>query len=245
MKSFSFKTLKVDGVKSFNYLAGINRPIAPSQVTTLAKSIEKIGITRPVVVTKISFITGKPLKYIIDGQHLFNACIRIGCDVPYTEIEVKDKKDLVQKIALLNSSSRSWTILDYVTAWASLVPDYVKLNHYFQVYDIELSAIAAILSEDLLTSGAGVGRKIKNGSFKILNEKENVRIIDHLTDVLKIIPRMNRFENRYTCSEYVKFLRTTPKYDHNKFLAKLEKNKEKFILATQEPKLLSDLFKNL
>jgi hypothetical protein len=56
---------------------------------------------------------------------------------------------------------------------------------------------------------------------------------------------MNRFENRYAVKEYVKFLRGTSKYDHKTFLAKLQKNKEKFILATQEEGKLSELFEKL
>ena len=39
-------------------LAGINRPIIPAQVTKLAKSIDKMGFIRPIVVAKISFISG-------------------------------------------------------------------------------------------------------------------------------------------------------------------------------------------
>ena len=63
--------------------------------------------------------------------------------------------------------------------------------------------------------------------------------------MLKIVPRMNRFENRYSIKEYVKFLRGNPKYDHKTFLAKLQRNKEKFVLATQEEGKLYELFEKL
>ena len=137
--------LKKDSKQSFSYLAGINRPINPSQVTKLANSVNKMGIIRPVVVAELSFIDGKKKLYIVDGQHLFNALIRNNMDIPYVVIDVKDKKDLVEKIALLNASSKNWAMVDYVTAWASLVPDYVRLNHYFQVYDFEISFLAGVL----------------------------------------------------------------------------------------------------
>ena len=241
------KWLSLTGNIKFNYLAGINRPINPGQVSKLAKSLEMMSSLRPVVIADISFITGKKEKYIIDGQHSFNAHMRLGWEVPYVTIDVKDKQDLVEKIAMLNASSKTWTMYDYVTAWSSLKDDYVKLNHYYQVYDFEISDLAAILMNNSVSNSTGgrITKVIKSGDFKITKEQENVEILNKVTDMLKIVPRMNRFENRYAVKEYVKFLRGNPKYDHKAFLAKLQKNKEKFVLATQEEGKLYELFEKL
>lgn len=240
----SMKWLSLNGNIKFSYLAGINRAINPSQVTKLAKSLEMMGAIRPVVIAELAFISGKLGKYIIDGQHIFNALIRLGWEIPYVTIQVKDKQDLVEKIALLNASSKTWSMQDYVTAWSSLKDDYVKLNHYFEVYDMEISELAAILMGNT-RSGGNITKVLKSGDFKINNEQQNVQILNYVTDMLKVVPRMNRFENRYAIKEYVKFLRATPKYDHELFLSKLQKNKEKFILATQEEGRLSELFEKL
>jgi len=239
------KWLKGDAKQAFYYLAGINRPISPGQVSKLAVSLAAMGIIRPIVVTEISFINGKKCKFIVDGQHLFNALIRNGMDIPYVTVEINDKTELVETIAMLNASSKSWTLLDYITAWSSLNDNYVKLNHYFQVYDIELSVLAGVLSDSVSTSCGPVTKKIKEGSFNITNEKDNVKVLDYITDVLKVVPRMNRYENRYTCNEFYKFVKTTPSYDHIKFMTLLIKNKSKFILATQGEGKLSDLFKKM
>lgn len=242
----TFKTLMLPkGSKTaFSLLAGINRPIKPAQVTTISNSINKMGIVRPVLIAEIDFITGKKTKYIIDGQHLFTACLRNNIDIPYKVIDVKDKADLVEKIALLNASSKNWTMIDYVLAWSSINPDYVKLNQYYNMYDFEISIIADVLSGGLATGG-GISRKLKKGELKIVNEKENIQIINDLTDLLKIVPRMNRFENRYLCNEYLKFRRTTRDYDHDLFIKKVQKNKTKFLLATQELGKLTEMFKSL
>jgi hypothetical protein len=226
-----------------NYLAGINRPVNPGHVTKLAKSLDKIGTVQPIVVAQLSFITGKPELYIIDGQHKFNALIRNNQPIPYVIIDVKDKQDLIEKIALLNASSKSWCMLDYVTAWSSLSQDYVKLNHYFQVYDMEMGLVASTLSNSLCNSD--ISKKIKSGGFKIINEAENVKILDNLTDILKVIPRMNRYENKYVCNEYVKFRRGTKEYNHEKFLKNLTSHKDLFVLATQQEGKLSELFLKL
>ena len=239
------KWLSLNGNIKFNYLAGINRPINPAQVTKLARSLEQFNsVLRPVVIAEIPFINGKSEKYIIDGQHLFNSLIRLGWEIPYVTIKIDNKQDLVERIAMLNASSKTWTMADYVTAWSSLKEDYVKLNHYFQVYDFEITELAAILMGNT-RGGGNITKLLKAGEFKIVNEQKNVEILNNVTDMLKIVPRMNRFENRYAVKEYVKFLRVTSKYDHKSFLAKLQKNKEKFILATQEEGKLSELFEKL
>jgi hypothetical protein len=236
--------LKKDSKQSFSYLAGINRPINPAQVTKLAESVIKMGVIRPVVIAYISFIDGIKKPYIIDGQHLFNALIRNNMDIPFVVIDIKDKTDLVEKIALLNASSKNWSMLDYITAWASLSNDYVKLNHYYQVYDIDLCTLATILLGQSV-DGSSTVKTIKNGKFKVVDEKLNVSILDYVTDLLKVIPRMARNDNRYTTREYIKFLRTAKTYNHKKFLDNLKKNKKEFILATQEEGKLVELFTKL
>lgn len=235
--------------ESLSFLAGINRPVDPAQVTKLAASIDSMGLIRPIVVARIDFIEGVSVPYIIDGQHLFNAMLRNDIPIEYVEIDVTDLADLVEKIALLNASSKSWKLTDYILAWSAVKEDYKKLNRYFNIYDFELSVLAAILSCKEVRANAGGGsvtKTIKNGTFEIVDEQDQVSILNDLTDILKVIPRMNRFENRYVCGEYVNFRRTTGcDYNHAEFMKNLEKNKQKFILATQEQDKLSDMFRKL
>jgi len=243
LKSIKWATAKAR-VK-FNYLTGINRPIKPGHVTKQANSISKMGMLSPIICAELSFITGKKELYVLDKQHGLNACMRLGIDIPYIVIPIANKQELVECIALLNSSSKPWCLLDYVTSWSTLIPDYVALNRYYEMYDFEMSMLSAILSSNSGISGSHMTRKIKNGEFRIRNEEENVKILNQLTDVLKVIPRMNRFENRYLCTEYVNFVRGNKKYNHDKFITSLEANKSKFIIATQEQGKLIDMFYNL
>jgi hypothetical protein len=248
-KSLKSRTKSLKIGETLSYLAGINRPIDPAQVTKLANSIDKMLLVRSIVVARINFIEGKEKPYIVDGQHLFNAMLRNNIPIEYVEIEVDNLSDLVEKIALLNASSKSWKLCDYILAWSSVNSDYKKLNNYFNIYDFELSVIASILSNNTLKITAGgstIAQKIKKGEFKVVDEDFNISVLNDLTDILKIIPRMNRFENRYVCSEYVNFRRTSgSSYNHKSFLKNLDKNKQKFILATQEQEKLADMFRVL
>lgn len=226
----------------FNLLANINRTIIPSHVTKLAESIKRLSILRPIICTQLSFITGKKELYVLDGQNTLQALLRLGLPIPYVVISVNNKRELVESIALLNASSKNWCMLDYVTAWSSMIEDYVKLNSYYQRYDFEISILAAVLGEHEMSNGATVTRFIKNGEFRIKNEERNVQMLNYLTDVLSIVDRMNRYENRYFCQEYIKFVRNKKGYNHQLFLRNLKKYKKTFSLAISNSEKLKELF---
>lgn len=247
-KTLEIKTLKTTGNKGFSVLAGINRTIVPSHVTKLANSLEKMGVVRPVVVATIDFVNGQKTVYIIDGQHLYHALIRMGWDIPYTEVVIKDNLDLAEHLALLNSSSKSWTMKDYITVWANVNKDYVKLNKYFNTYDIELMQLAEILMNNYcLNSGfsSSIIKTIKKGNFKIENEKEAVTILNCVTDALKIVPRIDRISNKLFISSFVNFISSNANYDHKHFMSSLKLNKDKFKLSTQDPEEFKKLLKSI
>ena len=248
-KSLTVKTLSIRGSKGFSILAGINRPILPSQVTKLSSSVEMMGVVRPVVVANIDFINGEPTNYIIDGQHLYHALMRLGWDIPYTEVKIKDSVDLAEHLALLNSSSKSWTMKDYITVWANVNKDYIKLNKYFNTYDIELSQLADILMNNTCSSFQGgnhaVSRSIKKGEFKIEDEKVAVEILNRLTDALKIVPRMDRVSNKFFISSFVTFTNSCPNYDHDQYMASLRIHRDKFKVMTQDPDEFKKLLKSI
>lgn len=237
--------------EKLSLLPSINRPICPSQVTKLANSINKMGNIRPIVVAELDFIDGRNMKYIIDGQHLFYALIRNNLPIEYVTIKTDSLEDLIEKIALLNSSSKSWKLTDYVNSWSCIKEDYKKLNKYFNVYDFELTLLSSVLNNKEITRNGGGGdnctsKIIKSGKFEIINEKQNVVILNNLTDILKIIPRLDRVKNKFLCSEYVSFYRTNVRtYNHSKFLESLTKNKDKFILATHDTNQLVTMFEKM
>lgn len=239
--------LKKDSSKGLKFLNGINRPVSPSHVTKISNSITKMGLIRPVVVAKIDFLDERGV-YIVDGQHLFYALMRLGMDIPYTIITIKNEVDLIEKISLLNASSKSWVILDYITAWSFISPEYKKLHSYYNTYDFELCFTAGVLS-DLTTVQGGnsmVSNAIKKGKFKINNEPVKKKILDNLTEVFTIVSRMNRLENRYFCNEYYDFIKIMGgSYNHEKFMAAMAKKKLEFVLATQEPGKLVETFKKI
>ncbi len=236
-----------DSSKLFNLLAGINRPIVPSHVTKISTSIQRKGNARPVIIVRISFIDGTPKDYIIDGQHLFFALLRNNMDIPYVVMDVKDKADLVETIALLNSSSKSWTTMDYVSAWASVSDDYKVLADLYNTYDLETSQIAELLHTGTIAirnraGGSGIFTTIKKGEFKVLDKEDSIDKLNKIQDVLKVVPRMDRTSNSLFISSYTHFITVLgEKYNHEKFLAYLRAHKSEFVGVTQDPEQIQSL----
>jgi hypothetical protein len=238
-KGLTVKTLNITGSKGFSMLAGINRAVVPSHVTKLASSLEKMGVVRPVVVANIDFVNGTPTSYIIDGQHLYHALMRMGWDIPYTEITIKDSI----------ASSKSWSMRDYITVWANVNKDYVKLNKYFNTYDIELNQLADVLMNNSCAANTGgnmtISRTIKRGEFTIDDEKRSVYLLNCVTDALKIVPRVDRLSNKLFISSFINFINSCVNYDHAQFMASLKIHKDKFKLSTQDQDEFKKLLKSI
>jgi hypothetical protein len=207
-----------------------------------------MGIIRPVVVATFDFLDGVMTTYIIDGQHLYHALMRVGWDVPYTTINIKDSVHLAECLALLNNSSKSWSMKDYILVWSGIKKDYVKLNKYFNTYDIELSQVAELLMNNTCNGNVGgshVSTSIKKGEFAINDEKTAVFLLNCVTDALKLVKRMDRMSNRMFIATYVNFINSYNKYDHKQFLVNLKLNKDKFKTLTQDPEEYKKLLKSI
>jgi hypothetical protein len=247
-KKLEIKHLSLSGSKGFALLAAVNRSVIPQHVTKMAESIEKMGIIRPIVISQLDFICGTPENYIIDGQHLYHACMRLGYDVPYVEIDIADSVDLAEKLALLNNSSKSWSMRDYIKVWACVEKDYIKLNKYFNIYDIELSQVADVLMNQqcrFSLGGTSISSCIKKGEFRINDESRGVFLLDCITDALKVVKRMDRMSNKLFIASYVNFINTCNSYGHAKFIANLKLNKDKFKMVTQDPEEYNKLIKSI
>lgn len=243
MKRLEIKYLNPNSSKGFKLLAGINREIIPSHVTKIAKSLDVFDMSvRSVVITTISFLDGKPTTYILDGQHLFTACLRLNCEIPYCEVEVKDLRDLIEKISLLNSSSKSWSLRDYINSWKNVNKNYIKLEEFYQRYDIELCQLSHILHNGYAQpERKNISNVLKSGQLEVKNEKASIQMLDRVTDVLKIVPRMDRFSNIAFITAFSMFT-LTPGYNHSETLKYLKANKSKLMFVTQDPEEYSKFF---
>jgi len=196
-----------------------NRILNPGHVQTMIESIRTMGVIRPVVCIETDVISGKKELYLTDGQHLFTGLVAEGLEIPYIILDVEDEIEIVIKMAKMNNSSKSWTLINYVNAFKPYLPDYQKLFKMRNKYNIEPLMLAAICTRG--TSAVVSGSKlIKSGHFKITNSESDA-MAKAFNDFFIKIGRADRWVKHNFLQV---FIRAWGIYDHDKSLTNLDKH---------------------
>ena len=214
------KELKVKHTTDYSKFAVLpmNRGIDSKHVQKMISSIRKMGILRCVITCTTDMIEGQKKTYIIDGQHLATALEREGKPIPYIEIGVESEEDLIEKMAYLNNSSKSWDLMNYINAWKMIRPDYMKLFKWKNMYDIEITMLAIIG-----VNNAGFRHStssIKTGEFKITNPLAEQMCKDFNDIFLKIGMSDRAIKFQFLTA----FMQAYGNYDHQKVIANLDKH---------------------
>lgn len=203
----------------FRFMESINRSIDSKHVQKMVSSIRSMGVIRPVICVETNIFDGTRGRYIIDGQHLFTALTAENLEIPYIILPIEDEHDIVHQMALLNNSSKSWTLMNYVNAFKMHIPDYRTLIVLNNKYNIEPLMLAAICTRG--TSATVLGSKlIKSGNFKITNP-ETEEMAKAFNDFFLKIGRADRWVKHQFLQV---FMRAWGTYDHNKALSNLDKH---------------------
>ena len=212
-----FKVKQATDYSKFAILP-MNRGIDSKHVQKMIASIRKMGVLRCVITTTTNMIEGVEKTYIIDGQHLATALEREGKPIPYIEIYVESEEDLIEKMAYLNNSSKSWDLMNYVNAWKMIRPDYMKLFKWKNMYDIEITMLASIgVNSAALRHGTST---VKTGNFMITNPHAE-EMCKYFNDIFLKIGMSDRgIKFQFLTA----FLQAYPKYDHKKVMENIEKH---------------------
>lgn len=196
-----------------------NRILNPSHIQTMIESVRSMGVIRPVVCIETDVISGKKERYVTDGQHLFTCLVSEGMEIPYIVLNVKDEIEVVVKMAKMNNSSKSWTLMNYVNAFKPYLPDYQKLHKMRNLYNIEPLMLAAICTRGTSAVVAG-SQIIKSGKFKITNSEAN-EMAKAFNDFFLKIGRADRWVKHQFLQV---FMRAWGTYHHDSALRNLDKH---------------------
>jgi hypothetical protein len=196
-----------------------NRILNPGHIQTMIDSVRTMGVIRPVVCIETDVISGKKERYISDGQHLFTCLVSEGLEIPYIVIDVTDEIEVVVKMAKMNNSSKSWTLMNYINAFKPYLSDYQKLHKMRNMYNIEPLMLAAICTKGTSAVVAG-SQLIKSGRFKITNP-ESQEMAKAFNDFFLKIGRADRWVKHQFLQV---FMRAWGTYDHTKSLENLDKH---------------------
>ena len=204
----------------------MNRAIDSKHVQKMIASLRLQGCVRVVQCCRTNIIEGEEKLYIIDGQHLATALEREGQPIPYIETEVTSEEDLIEKMAYLNNSSKSWDLMNFINAWKMIRPDYMKLFKWKNMYDIEITMLAAIG-----INNAGIRNttaSIKTGNFQITNSKaeEMCKAFNDIFLKIGMSDRSVKFQF------LAAFLQAYGTYNHTKVMSNIEKHMKTVKLLT-------------
>ena len=214
------KELKIKHTTSYSKFSVLpmNRDIDSKHVQKMIASIRKMGVLRCVIACTTNIIEGVSKTYIIDGQHLATALEREGQPIPYIEVEIKSEADLIEKMAYLNNSSKSWDLMNYINAWKMIQPDYMKLFKWKNMYDIEITMLAAI---GINNAGfRSSSQSIKTGDFRITNPNAE----DMCKAFNDIFLKIGMSERSVKFQFLTAFLQAYGNYNHQKVVTNLDKH---------------------
>jgi hypothetical protein len=143
----------------FTILKG-NRAPNDLHVQRLVKSFEKKYLMSPMLVNEH--------YQIIDGQHRYLACKKLGLPLRYIMVNGYGLSD----VQILNSNSSNWNKYDYLQGYCDLgAPAYIEMKKFMQSFpDLGIAASEQILTNTV--GGVNNRNNLMNGRGKVKNFEE-------------------------------------------------------------------------
>lgn len=157
-----------------------NRIIHQGHLNKLILSIKKKNMlnVNPIIVNE--------RMEVIDGQHRLLAAEKLELPIYYTEVEGAR----LTEVQDLNVNSKNWSLKDWIDSYIQRgKKDYALLKDFAEAYEISPTIAATLLSTANVSTGGGVAKTIKNGTFKATTTAEAGRFAKFYTKVRDIIDK--------------------------------------------------------
>lgn len=194
---------------------GLNRELDYRHTATMRQSVSLHGNNRLVIVVKTDVLDGVMREYIADGQHLFEALVTLGKHIVFKHQIVGTKEQLIKFLTDMNNTSKPWTLMDYIAAWAELTEDYKHLQRSITRYGIKPQGIAMVAMN--LPNRATIARLIKLGRYHVVDRTRFRTMMNHIVDLLTI-PELGNTNAGYLpnrlIAAFVRHYNSTQHYNH-------------------------------
>jgi hypothetical protein len=215
----TIKRCKIDKL----YYLPFNRDVEKPHVNVMLNSLIRNGLTRLPVIVLTKMFSGSLRAYLLDGQHLVHSLKKAGeTEVDCIVLERNTPDEMVQTIADMNTTSKSWSLFQFVRAFSAVQkPSYMFLYQQHVTYGFPLNALA-----EMYTSHDKTTLAIKSGNLLIDREKQGDIILRYYQDIGKFIGF-----NAHQIQGFTRFFRSLQhkKYNHNIMMECLVNKKAKGI----------------
>ncbi len=210
----------------FHFLP-FNRKVSQKHVKSIMASVQKNGVMGFVTVAITNVIDGVMRKYIVDGQHRYWAFRNLGIPILFTYTYAESKRQLVELIATLNNTSKSWSLKNYLNAWESVDSEnYGSITKYMETTKLQITV--------LLEAFSGLSRKpatdrFMRGTFEI---KDKALGEHHIHNILELRKYISKSRNLY--SALLVMFRQISGYDNTVMVEQLLKKVDVFEVVSNE-----------
>lgn len=194
----------------FKSLPG-NRPLQTQHLNRLKASFEIKDLRVPIVVNE---------KFeVIDGQHRFEVCKRLGFSILY----LVRKGFRLKEIHILNTARKNWGWKEFMNSYADLgMEEYIKFREFMKKYGIGFRESLAMLL-GIVQAGNFHMIAYANGDFKI----KNLEKAEESAEKILMVKDLYFGWKRRNFVVAMLQLFQCPKYNHTEFLTKLKRQREK------------------
>lgn len=187
-----------------------NRCVDMQQVSRLMHSIKEKNLMHihPIIVNKG--------MEIIDGQHRFMACQKLGIPVFYIVQEDLELRD----VQLLNANAKNWNIYDYMNSYISMgMPEYIAFKHFITKHQVSAQIGIMFLAANNFNSNNNTRgyESFRKGNFIPSNSKIADQQMSMLHDFADYY---NNYKRRSFIGAMVQIFKVEG-YDHKQMLHKL------------------------
>lgn len=194
----------------FHFLKG-NRDLNQGKINKLMKSVQGgLDLFRycPIMVNE--------KYYVIDGQHRFYVCKKLGLNIYY--VVVPDMS--LRQIAEMNSNASRWKDRDFLNCYIDTgIEDYKILADFIEKYHVNIGSAIRLLENGSASTGGTSKDEFKNGMFRATEIDAATRIMEHS----KELSEFTAFWNKRSFIKAVRVLLENGKYNHTDFIEKLRK----------------------
>lgn len=220
---------------SVNFMPVGNRDIDYRKVAKIKLSMQMYGITSGITLIKTDVFDSTMRYYAADGQHRYEAARALNMldrlPIFIVQKEFRSIPEIIQFVATLNTTQKSWTLVNFVEAYCSVgAEEYIFLRNICNTYNISYP-IGMLLCG---WSGNGLGyNSFKDGHFKVRDMEKTRKVFSYIQDCFGVLEICDSRPMSYFAEQFYRWYNDST-YDHAKFLKFLKRNKLAFKLLKRD-----------
>lgn len=164
---------ETDNYSLFGYIKG-NREISSSNLKKVTESLKKRRIKETsILVGYVPDDKDGKIFHILDGQHRFESCKKLGLPISFVVYEDYNPSDMDKSlgvIELLNTASKTWDVSNFMISKATIGNvNYQRYAELYNKYSIEHEVVFYIFAE--ITKKKTNFNEFKEGKFELTEEQ--------------------------------------------------------------------------